>query len=77
MSPNTWLAIGAGLAFLAVVAGLPALLWYVRLATKATDAHDGRDPVVGIDQWAAERRQHLADLQRPAAKFIEARRKER
>ena len=31
------------------------------------------DPVIGQDQWTDQRRAHLADLQRPAAKFIETR----
>lgn len=53
-----------------------AVVWYAMQGYWPSRARP-RDPVINIDQWTEQRRQHLADLHQPAAKFIEARRHDR
>ena len=69
---TTWLLIiTVAVAVLVVVIGVSLLCWWI----KDDAVLHSHDPVINIDQWTEERRQHLADLHRPAAKFIEARRR--
>ena len=68
---TTLLAIVAGLAVLIVVAGLLVLRWWAMDELGAQ-----HDPVVNIDQWTDARRRRLVEFQRPAAKGIDARRKQ-
>ena len=55
-----------------IVSGLLLCWWITEDALPSSS-----DPVVKLDEWTEERRKRLADLQHPAAKFIEARRKQR
>ena len=67
--------------FWLVVAGIAlALLWALAMWESVRDARRDRqrrgtrDAVAYLDQWTAERRQRLADMQHSAPKGIDARR---
>lgn len=69
-----YLLVTVGLAVLVLVVGISLLCWWVTEDRGAPPQPS--DPLVNIDQWTEERRRRLADLQQPAAKFIEARRRQ-
>lgn len=71
---NTLLVITLLVAVLVWVLGVAVLCWWVE---DDLVAEPPSESVTNIDMWTEERRQRLADLQRPAAKFIDARRTRR
>ena len=62
---------------LGACAGVVLLAWLVRDTLRRNlleDTAQPRDPVLRVDAFTEERRRHLAEMQRPATKGIEARR---